>query len=212
VRVSSTKLYPSLSLLGSSNKSFYSTAGTSCLSVANMISIICFRIVLCNWSTIPRNYAILKWMSLYCKTSLFLQPTCPSLVVLNAIFMPYALKSNIHCIGLAVPRTMNESIIFITYRKLLLVRLLRAGRRICSLSYPLSSNVYRLSIAAYSSSPIWPVNLSAYKITIKCATLMMDDRIDGNVCSSLNPLLVGRTPNTANAQTNAISVSRCYIV
>jgi len=58
---------------------------------------------------------MLKWMSLYSKTLLFCQLTCPSLVVLNNIFMLYALKSNIHCIGLAVPHTMNESIILITY-------------------------------------------------------------------------------------------------
>jgi hypothetical protein len=113
--------------------------------------------------------------------------------------MPYALKSNIYCIGLAVPRTINESIIFITYRKLLRVPLMRLGRRAYSLSYPLSSNVYGLSIAAYSSSPMWPVNCSARKTTMKCATLMMDDNTDGNVYSSLNPFPVGRTPNTANA-------------
>lgn len=41
---------------------------------------------------------------------------------------------------------------------------------------------------------------------------MMDDNIDGNVYSSLKPFPIRRTSNTANAQTNAISVSRYYIV
>jgi hypothetical protein len=126
--------------------------------------------------------------------------------------MPYALKSNIHYIGLAVPQTINESIIFITHRKLLRVPLMRLGHRVCSLSYPLSSNVHRLSIAAYSSSPMWPINYSARKTTMKYATLIIDDNTDGNVCSSLNPFPIGRTPNTANAQTNTISVSHCCIV
>ena len=75
VRVSSTKLHPSLSLLGSSNKFFYGTTGTSCSSVTNMISINCFRVVFYNWSTILRNCAMLKWMSLYYKTSPFRYPT-----------------------------------------------------------------------------------------------------------------------------------------
>jgi hypothetical protein len=106
---------------------------------------------------------------------------------------------------------MNPSF-FITHRKPLRVLRLRVWRLVCSLSYPLSSNVHGLSIAAHSSSPMWPVNRSACKTTMECATLIMDDNIDGNVCSSLNPFPVGRTPNTANAHTNAISVSRCCIV
>ena len=115
VQVSSTKLYPLLLLLGSSNKSFYSIVGTSCLSVANMISINCFYVVLYNWLTMLQNCAMLKWMSLYYKMSLFYQLTWPWLVVLNNTFMLYALKSNIHCIRLAMLRTMNASIILLTH-------------------------------------------------------------------------------------------------
>jgi hypothetical protein len=55
IRVSSTKLYPSLLLLRSSNKSVYGTAGTSYSSVTNIISINCLRVVLYNWSTMPQN-------------------------------------------------------------------------------------------------------------------------------------------------------------
>lgn len=122
--------------------------------------------------------------------------------------MPYALKSNIYYIRLAVPRTINASIIFLTYSKLLRVPRLRFGSRYgYSLSYPLSSNIYGLSIAAYSSSQISPVTYSAFKTTMKYATLIIDDKIDGKTSSSRNPFPTGRTPNTTNAYTNTISVS-----
>jgi hypothetical protein len=55
--------------------------------------------------------------------------------------MPKALKSNIRCFGLAVPRAINASIIFFTHLKLLLVARLRLERCLCPLSYPLSAQL-----------------------------------------------------------------------
>lgn len=56
---------------------------------------------------------------LYCSVSPLLQSTCPGDVVLKPIFIPYAPRSNIHCIGLLHPRTINPSIIRRTQSKLL---------------------------------------------------------------------------------------------
>jgi len=127
--------------------------------------------------------------------------------MLNNTFMLYALKSNIHYIRLAVLRTMNASIILLTHWKLLLIPCLRFSSR-CgySLLYLLLSNIHRLSIAAYSSLQISPVTCSAFKTTIKCAILMMDNKIDRKTSSLQNPFPARQTPNTANAHTNAISV------
>ena len=62
---------------------------------------------------------MLNFTALYFNVSLSRQLTCPTDVVLNAIFILYPRKSNTYCIGLPLPRTINPSIIFWTHSKLL---------------------------------------------------------------------------------------------
>lgn len=208
------KLQPASSLLGSSYKCCYGTAGMPCPSVANIKSSNNARRVACyTCPTMPRNSAMLNFTALYSNVSPSRQLTWPTDVVLKSIFIPYPRKSNIHCIGLPHPRTINPSIIFRTHSKLLLPLFrLPSLLSVCalSLSYPLSSNSHGLRPALNSScSPVVGyANRSACCTIMKWATLITADNIDGYVSAPRNPRPLGLTPNAANPQTNAMSYSR----
>jgi hypothetical protein len=132
--------------------------------------------------------------------------TWPADVVLKSIFIPYPRRSNIYCMGLPHPRTMNASISLRTHSKLLCPPLLPSSLP-PPLLYPLSSNSNALLDRLNSSSAEGRASYSARYTTMKWATLITADKIDGYMSAPRNPVPLGLTPNAANAQTNAMSYS-----
>src|SRR5450759_896698 len=176
----------------------------------------------------PRNCAILNCALLYNNSSPLLHSIWPRLVVLKWIFNPYARKSNIHCIGLLLPRTMNVLIIFSTQNKQLrplgLARLAGTDDGICicwdcngllggllpnSLPYPLSLSKSMASTPQNSSLLGDPAIFTAFWTTMNRAHLMILDNMGGYESGSLQPLSFN--PKTDNAQTNGLSYSLNWI-
>jgi hypothetical protein len=115
-------------------------------------------------------------------------------------------KSNIYCIGLWLPLTINLSIILATNCKQPSCRLAGgAGLALPSLSYPLSSKSYSLLLSNLSLSS-GPAISNAFYTTINLAIFIIADKMGGYRSGPFYPS--SATPNTANAHTNALSYSR----